>query len=451
MPVKKATKTDFLYLALLIFGLSLSFNFLLINMTSIFSFLGVSGTAIPYLWLAAPVTGLLVQPIVGQLSDDTNSRYGKRRPYILGWGILTVISFFILPFLSALLLIILFIWLIGSSINGCTEGVRALTGDLTTQQNRAKAFALQAALSGLGSGLGASLPYLIDKVYNLVGAQIEIIPHQIPVNIKISFTISSIVVLVTLALMLWRVHEKSHLNHIVHKQSRTTGQKIQRLFKEFYTNTKNMPKAFRYICLVQFITFSAVFIFWLYLPLTIAQNLYGLIPGVDVSNDLANAQLLQKAALATSFYTSIYQYTSVGCAFLIFFFANYLNLRHVYSFCLVLGGISLLLISLTTEHSYFVTYDMIAFGIMWGGVIVVPSVIAIDSIPKGKMGIYLGIFNVSITLPQILLSLVIGPVYSLIFHNKAYFLMIISSLLLLVSAVLMAHNAWSKKGNEVVA
>lgn len=104
MRADKATKKDFFYLAILIFGLSFSFNFLLINMTSIFSFLGVSGSVIPYLWLAAPITGLFVQPIVGQLSDDTNSRYGKRRPYIFAWGVLAIVSFFILPFLSALLL-----------------------------------------------------------------------------------------------------------------------------------------------------------------------------------------------------------------------------------------------------------------------------------------------------------------------------------------------------------
>lgn len=257
------------------------------------------------------------------------------------------------------------------------EGVRALTGDLTNQQNRAKAFALQAALGGISSGLGASLPYLTNKAFNLAGAPIIMVANQIPVNLKLSFLISAVVVLITLALVLWQVHEKRNMTHVIHKKNRTIQDKIKRLFKEFYTNAKKMPKEFRHVCIIQFITFSAIFIFWLYLPLAIAQNLYGLAPNKDVSQHLESAGILQNATLATSFYTSIYHYTSVGCAFLIFFFANSLNLRRVYTGCLLVGCISLLLLALTTRHSSFVTYDMIAFGIMWGGVIVVPSVLAI--------------------------------------------------------------------------
>ena len=443
MTEKNLPKVQLFNLAFLFFGISFAFTFLTANMSSIFKFLGASNAHLPYLWLAAPVTGLIIQPFVGQLSDDTVSKFGKRRPYLLFWGLLASLAFCILPLFNVLSVTVLFIWIIGFSINGCMEAMRALIGDVVTPLYRARVFALQAILGGIGAAVGASLPFLIDQLYGHLHLQIVLLPRQLPLNLKIPFVLSGIVLLATLAWTLYAVKEKPSRYVALLKTSKcklSLQTRVSELFHEFYLTSRSLPKNFVTLCLVQFLLWAGVFTFWLYFTNTIAQNLYGLPLAADLLDKPSYAKILEKAMVAASLYSSIYQYLSVLCAALLFFLPKTAPLKIIYMGILLLGSAGIWMLGLA-QYTWMLMFGIIAVGIMWGAVCTLPYIIAIQMIPKGKMGTYLGILNIGITLPQVLCGLFCGPVYRYIFNYQAADMLILSGGLVLLGALLLGRQA----------
>lgn len=428
-----------LYLATLFFGLTLAFTFLTTNMSSIFKFIGISSVILPYLWLAAPLTGLILQPIVGQLSDNTHTRFGKRRPYLIFWGTLAALSFCCMAFINQFYIILFLIWVISLSINGAIEALRALTGDITNERNRASAFALQAAFGGLGAALGSGLPYLVKRLYDLIHKSNIINPLTIPIDFKIAFFISGIVIIIILTIFLSKVKERKYKHFKSspkYQHSYYFLNAFNLFFHSFINNVKKMPKKFRFLCLIQLITWAGIFIFWLYFPIVIAQNIYHLTPGADIIQDQQNAILFQKATLLASFYSSIYQYVSVIVCFSIFIFSSKLNLKWSYIFSLCCGACSLVILSIMNNFS-FLLVGTVLFGLMWGGVVVLPSILALESLPKSRIGVYLGILNTSITFPQIICGLVLGPIYTYLFQQHANYLLLFASLFIICGIFLM--------------
>lgn len=426
--------------SLIAFGVSFAYTCMTANLSSVFKFLGASSGALPYLWLAAPITGFIIQPIVGQMSDNTYTRFGKRRPYIFFWGVIAIIGFILMPFFDSLLLTVLGIWLIGSSINGCTEGMRALTGDMTTEKDRSQAFALQAGFGGIGAALGSGLPFMIEKIYGLLGKNIILHENSLPINMKLAFIVSGVVMIFILAWSLIHIHEKPHLK----KHQLTTTKKKSKykiveylsFFVSLFHAARKMPKPLRKLCVVQLICWVGIFIFWLYLPIALAQNIYGIPPGADVNSTMQYQILFHNASNDTSYYSSIYLYVSVAYSFVLFLLSNRLRLKDIYVYTLALGGIGLCIISFAHQPALIMT-AIILFGIMWGGVLVIPSILAVRVIPKAKIGLYLGVLNMSICLPQIIAGLGIGPLYTYVFRDHASYTLFFSGLLVIWSAYLM--------------
>lgn len=425
-------KPQILYLGLLSFSINLCFTLQLSNLSGIFKFLGVSSSNLPWLWLAPPIAGLIIQPLVGQLSDDTATRFGKRMPYIISWGVLGALSFLLLPFVGTIMLAVFITLFIDCTLNGSVQGARSLTGDVTKDAERSKAFALQTFFAGIGGAMGTSLPYLIHKFF---------IPHEkpqighIPHNLQYAFVVAGLILIVSLIISFIKIKEKIiKQRYLKKKQGMHIGKRILKILREIWINTKRMPDALRTICIIHALSWIGIFIFWLYFSTALAQNVYG-VPYTPNSALPSYAAAWEKANLDTSMYFSLYQYVSILYAFVLYLLPKISRMRLLHGISIGLGGIGMF--ALGFEHSaLWISLSFIGIGIMWGSIVTLPYAIIMQTLPRGKIGIYLGVFNISITIPQLLCGLFLSPMYVFVFGKHAGYLLIFGGVLIMASSLL---------------
>lgn len=430
MAKKLMTTLQLMQLAIFSFGLQFSNSLLLANLGSLFKFLGAHSETIALLGLAAPISGLIIQPIIGQLSDDTLSRYGKRKPYLFFWGSLAFIACLLLPFTYSLSVAFVLIWILSCSVNGAVEAQRALTGDIVSSKQQAEAFSLQTIFAGVGAGVAGSLPFLLSYI-----PRMSISKHSlgIPLAIKISFFVAALLICACLAWTLMKINEEKTSDTAVlqfadHGNKTSIFSMIWKLFANIFINLKKSPDIIKKLGLIQVFTWMGLYGFWMYFSMAIAQHLYGLSILADLDQEKNNL-ILQKASLVSNFYFSVYQYTSIVYASLLILLSRYYPQKMLHGYSLVLGAIGLWIFCLF--HSNTILFiSMILIGLMWGSIMTLPYSIVASEIPKEKMGIYFGIFNISITLPQILSGLTIPMLYEFIFFKYANLVLVFSALLI---------------------
>lgn len=448
---KYFSKPYLFYLALLAFGISFGFTFQLANLSSVFKFLGATPDQLPFLWLAPPITGLIIQPLIGQMSDDTITQWGKRRPYIIGWGILAMAAFLSLPFFNSLLIVLFFTWIIGASLNGSTEALRALTTDLSQKKERSQAFALQAFLGGIGAALGTSLPYLMNKCCLYFHSSTLPNIGSIPSDLKFSFVMAGLVGGITVFISMLKVKEVPYKHQsLLEKKHKAKPlaiiQRTIKIFRDLGISIKKSSGQFRKYCFIHAAAWLGIFIFWLYFTTALAQNLYGLPPLAHLNTSSSHyAYILQKANLKASLYLSIYQYVSVAYALFLFFILNITEkTKFIHSLSLLIGGTAMALLGFA-DTQLMVVCCMLGIGVMWGSLSILPYTIVSHILPKGKFGVYLGIFNISITIPQIISGLSLSPIYIYLFKGHAMYMMLLAGLLIMLSGLLWLKEAYHSK------
>lgn len=436
------------YLAVLSFGVNLAFNFQLTYLSSVFKFFGAEAGQLSFLWLAPAITGLIVQPVIGQLSDASTMRE-KRRPYAIGSGILAVLSFCLIPHANNLFQAVILIWILNASVNGCLAMWRALTTDLSPPEERAKTFSYHAFLGGVGTAIGVSLPYLTDKFFLLIG-KTPVQNGKLPTNLSLSFIVSGVLLALTLLVSMIKVKEppnENTLQQAVKKEREKVFFKFTvGIFIDLAKDFKTSSFKFKKLCLLNSITALGVFIFWIYFILALAQNFYSLPIGLSEANMSAEAaSILQKATSASSGYLSICQLTNTIYALFLFFLLERTDkTKLIHGISLLIGGAGLVVMGLANKPALLVT-AMIAMGMLIASFGVLPYVIVSHIFPKGKTGIYYGLFNVSITLSQALGALTLSPAYLSIFGGRGSYMMFLAGGLALISAVLWLREAYSSR------
>ena len=450
---RSLVKPNLLYLSVIAFVLNLSFAFQIANLSSIFKFLGAGNSDLPLLWLVPPITGLIVQPLVGQISDDTVNRYGKRRPYIFGWGMLAALSFIILPFTNTLFLALFVTWIIDCSLNGGSECLRALTADLTFKDDdRSKAFALQAFFSGIGSAVGAALPFLINKLEPYLPVKTFFNSCRLPFALNFSLILIGIVLVVLLNISIFKIKEKVKYRPLLlskKKKPITFKRRIYKIFADLYQTIRKSPLPFKKICFAHAMTWAGIFVFWLYFTVTLAQNFFHLPP---ISHHLSPSReytmVLQNASLNASYYFSLYQYVSVFYAVLLYFLSNTERSIYLHTISLLIGGISVASIGFLHDP-YLLWFACVGVGIMWGSMIILPYSIAIRLLPRGRLGTYLGIFNICITAPQLICGLTLKPIYLYVFQGKAGYLLVVAGVMIVASAAMWFRVYMTNLGRPI--
>jgi maltose/moltooligosaccharide transporter len=430
------------YLSLCGFGIQFASSLQMTNTSSLFKFLGAESGEIGFLWLAAPIAGLLIQPIVGQFSDSTMTRYGKRIPYIFVWVILSCLALFALPFIDHLWAAAMGVLVLSCSINGCTEALRALVGDIAPNQQKPTAFAWQAIFSGVGAGIAAILPWLLAYMHVLPKANET--TEKVPMVLQVSLLVGGVVMLVSMLIMVKRIKEKTFVkSHLLHDlqamRHRSHTRKIYGAFKELWKNIKRMPKVIRDFSMVQVFTWIGMFCVWLYFGIGLAQHVFGLPVGVNVADNPNYQRLLEKGTIEAGICFGIYQFISVLYAFLLPKLAEKTSPRAIHAFSLLIGALSLIGIILT-KQIWLIYVLMVGVGIMWGSIMTMPYAIISAELPRSKMGVYLGIFNITITLPQILGGLCMGSITARVFHNHAMYSVVLGGVMIFISGLILLYQ-----------
>jgi len=471
------------------FGIQIGFALQTANMSRIFQALGSSVDRLPALWIAAPLTGLLVQPIVGHLSDRTwLGRFGRRRPYFVAGSILAAVSLFLMPLSSSLLMAAVLLWALDASLNITMEPFRAFVGDMLRKDQHTTGYAVQTAFIGAGAVLGSIFPYALDwwGVSNAAGAS------GIPETVRISFwaggaalllavlwtvlstreyspeelagfgdtaehldteqTIDALAnrsfgtsivwiavgVSVVFAVIEWALEKEVYLLGgllIAYGLANATGIALARrgatsnMLANIVGDFSGMPPIMKRLALVQFFSWSALFIMWINTTPVVAQNFYR-------SPDPASAGY-QDAGNWVGVLFAVYNgVAAVAALTMLPFLARTVGKSRTHMICLLAGAAGYASFFLIHDPKLLVISEL-GIGIAWASILAMPYAILASSLPQRKLGIYMGLFNIFIVIPQLLVATVMGSIMKAFFPDQPIWTMLAAAVVMTIAALAM--------------
>jgi maltose/moltooligosaccharide transporter len=405
------------------FGIQFGWSLQMGNMSAIYEFLGASPEQIPGLWLAAPMTGLLVQPIVGYFSDRTwHPKLGRRRPFFLVGAILSSALLFVMPNAGSVWIAAGVLWVLDSSINVTMEPFRAFVADNLDEKQRSRGFAMQSMFIGLASFIAGYLPQVLVNWFHVSREKTN---GSIPQNILLSFYIGGIVFLVSVLYTVFKSKEYPPT-----ATQTTTEEDKSGFVKEIFDSLRNMPVQMKRLALVNFITWPGLFLMWFYYSTGVASQLFHGDP--QTSSDIYTMGL--EHANTTS---AILNLVTFGFSFSLPFLVGKLGKKLTHTACLLIGGLGLISVYYVQQPN-LLYLSMGLVGIAWASILSMPYSMLSSFIPVQKMGIYMGIFNFFIVLPEILASIFFGKIMSTYLHNDRLMAVQIGGFLLILAGIVCA-------------
>ncbi len=470
--------------------LGIQFGFALqnANVSRIFQTLGADVDSIPILWVAAPVTGLIVQPIIGHMSDKTWGKLGRRRPYFLTGAILASLALIIMPNSPVLWVAAGMLWIMDASINISMEPFRAFVGDMLSNEQRTTGFAMQSFFIGTGAVIASALPYLLTNLFGISNTAPEM---MIPDSVKYSFYIGATVFFLA---VLWTIistreynpeqlasfdegygHEnyggvtenlsihKKKINYFrnsmywiitgflmtylifyfkLEKELNILGfgvvffgviQLLTGLFlkkqrtngmTEIIEDLFHMPRTMGQLAVVQFFSWFALFAMWIYTVPAVTSHIYG-------TSDPTSAAY-NEGANWVGVLMSVYNGFAALIAFLLPVLARYTNRKLTHLIALFFGGLGLISFYFF-KNPYMLIISEIGIGFAWASILSMPYAILTGSLPSNKMGVYMGIFNFFIVIPQILAASILGFITKNIFGGEAIYALILGGISMIIA------------------
>ncbi len=389
------------------FGIQFGWGLQMANTSAIFEHLGAHADQIPILWLAAPLTGLVVQPIIGNLSDNTWGFLGRRRPYFLVGAILASLALIWLPNSSSLWMAVGLLWLLDTAANISMEPFRAFVGDLLPAHQRTKGFAMQSLFIGLGAVLASAMPWLLSNVFELSANSAT--NNTVPQAVKISFYIGAACFLGTVMWTVLTTEERPPRDMEAFREQQERRLGIGATVREIFTAFKQMPPTMRQLAWVQGFSWLGMYCVFLYFPPAIAHNLFG---ATDETSPLYS-QGIEWAGLCIAAYNAVCFFAS----FLLPKLAAATSRPIAHALCLACGGVGLISLWFVPSPAW-VPLPMLGLGVAWSSILSLPYAMLVGALPAKKGGIYMGIFNMFIVLPEIIISLGLGWVMAHLFDNN---------------------------------
>ena len=513
MIYRQKPRLSFMQIWNMSFGfLGIQFGFALqnANVSRIFETLGANVDDIPILWVAAPVTGLIIQPIIGHMSDRSWNRLGRRRPYFLTGAILASLALFFMPNSPALWVAAGTLWIMDASINISMEPFRAFVGDMLSSEQRTRGFAMQSFFIGTGAVVASALPYMLTNWFNVSTEPAA--GKLIPANVKLAFYIGAGVFFLA---VLWTIiktkeyspaeleefdkGEKVARGELLNEQgtrnqepgtqhgAQGTEPRAQgtvnfyrpgiiwlaagavltfvlsrmNIEKELYilgggltlfgllhllagvlqsagkkdnglnsilTDLKNMPPTMGQLAVVQFFSWFALFAMWIYTTSAVTSQVYGT---SDTSTELYN-----KGANWVGVLFAVYNGFAAVVAFLLPVLAKMTSRKITHSISLAAGGISLISISLIGSPQLLIL-PMLGIGMAWASILSMPYAILTGSLPQNKMGVFMGIFNFFIVIPQILAASILGSMVRHLFDGNTMNALIAGGVSMMIAATMV--------------
>lgn len=398
------------------------------NMSAIYEKLGAQPDRIPILWLAAPLTGLLVQPIVGAMSDRTWGPLGRRRPYFLTGAVLASAVLFFMPTSSSLWMAAGLLWILDASINVSMEPFRAFVADKLNDEQRTQGFVTQSFFIGLGATLAGTLP-LVFRWLGVEGAT----PSGIPLTVKYAFQIGA---LAFVGAVIWTVVTTSEYppeDMGAFEQLRRQRRGLRAGVDEVLEAIRQMPRTMRQLAVVQFFTWLGLFCMWLFYVPAVARHVFG---ATDPQSDLYT-----RGVEWGNFTFSIYSIVCFAVAFALPRLAHLTSRKTVYAVGLVCGSAGLLSVWMIRDP-WLLLFSMCGVGIAWASILSMPYAILAGALPPARMGVYMGVFNFFIVLPEVLQALTFGPIIRGLFGagnpNSPIYVVLIGAGCLALAALLVA-------------
>ena len=383
------------------FGIQFGFALQNANSSRIFSTLGANPDELPWFWLAPPVTGLLVQPIIGYLSDNTwHHKWGRRRPFFFMGAIVATLAMFAMPNSTAIWMAVFALWIMDAAINVSMEPFRAFVGDKLDASQHTAGFAMQTFFIGCGSVIASLLPWMFEQL----GASNSAAGGVIPDTVRYSFYLGGIAFITAVTWTVFTSTELPPADLAKFRAERAKRKGIGHAFSEIFAGFVNMPLVMRQLAAVQFFSWAALFVMWVNTTNAVAANVFGT---TDAKSDA-----FQDAGTWVSVMFAVYNGVSAIAAFILPIIARKTNRKMLHMFCLILGGVSLASIMFITDK-YWLLLPMVGVGIAWASILTVPFAILAGSLPPEKMGFYMGTFNFTIVIPQIIMI----PVLPFILKN----------------------------------
>ncbi len=403
------------------FGFALQGGF----MSRIFQTLGAEVDDIPGLWIAAPLTGLVVQPIIGYLSDNTWSpKFGRRKPFFLIGAILASITLFFMPHSPALWIAAGLLWVLDSSINISMEPFRALVADKLPESQRSNGFVIQTLIIGIGTWIASNLPWLVNKL----GVSNEAAAGVIPQSVVVAFSVGALVFLASILYTIITTKEDPPVD----LEKFQSEKRESRFIPDLITSLKEMPSTMKKLGLIQFFSWFAFFTMWSLSMPALTEHVFNS-PKPDVKeyaqldkdgDALKNEKkeviylnaekkleyeskdkVYNDAADLVGSATGVYGLSSMAFALLLTFYTmkNKINRKYIHMGSLILGGLGFIYMFYATPSTLM--YSFILIGFSWGSILSMPYAMLSSSVNPNKMGMMMGLFNMFIVIPQIIAAL----------------------------------------------
>ncbi len=416
------------------FGFALQGGF----MSRIFQTLGADKDAIPLLWIAAPLTGLLVQPIIGYLSDNTwHPKLGRRKPYFLIGAILSSLALFVVPHSPALWIAAGLLWVLDASINISMEPFRALVADKLPNSQRSYGFVMQTLIIGIGTWIASNLPWIVNQL----GVSNDAEAGVVPMSVKVAFGIGALVFLLSILYTIFTTKEYPPEN----LEEFQAEKKESRFFKDTFTAIGEMPSTMRKLGVIQFFSWFAFFTMWSMATPALTEHVYKAPAPVEKNYNLDLAEdsetfraanlKYQDAANLVGSAMGIYGLSSMAFALLLTFYTSKykINRKYIHLVSLILGGIGFISMYVATPQTLMFCFVLI--GISWGSILSMPYAMLSGAVNPKKMGMMMGLFNMFIVLPQIVAALGgINILYKLI-GPETIFAMTLAGIALIIAGL----------------
>jgi maltose/moltooligosaccharide transporter len=443
LPKPKMSVLQIIFMSFGFLGIQFGFALQNGNTSRILRSFGADVEQLPMFWIVAPLVGMIVQPIIGHYSDRTWNKLGRRKPYFLVGAILSSIALVVLPNSSLLTSVLPVLWMgagmvmiMDASFNVSMEPFRALVADNLPESQRTSGFAIQTFLIGIGAVVGSALPSLLAQM----GFSQEAGASGVADNIRYSFYIGAVVFMAAILVTVFFSKEYPPEQYAQYHGQADTDVKEKSSLLDIFKDFKNMPRTMKQLGLVQFFSWFALFSMWVFTTDAVATHVYGLTGEYSKSIEYNTAGNVVSSAFG------VYNLVAAVYALCLPLLAKFLGRKGTHAFSLLAGGVGLLSIYFIKDPA-MLTYSMIGVGLAWASILAMPYVILSGSIPAGKLGIYMGIFNFFITLPQIVNGIFGGFIVKHFYNGQSIYAIVLAGFLLICAAVsvLFVYDAGAEK------
>lgn len=418
------------------FGIQFSFGLQQSNMSPIYGYLGADESTLPYLWLAGPITGLIVQPIIGAMSDKTTSKLGRRTPYFLIGALLCSLGLLFMPFSPTLWMAASLLWILDAANNVTMEPYRAFVSDKLNEAQSNIGFLVQSAFTGLGQ----TLAYLSPAILVFMGMNKDAVnAHHVPYMTICAFIIGAFF---SLGSVLWSVKTTPEIPlsaaeiEAINKQPKG----IKPLWDEIVSAFKDMPLIMKQLALMMLFQWYAMFCYWQYIVLSLSTTFFG-------TTDATTAGF-RDANLINAKIGGFYNFVAFLAAFAMIPLVQKIGAKYTHATCLLLAGLAML--SIPSIHSQALLFvPMIGVGLAWASIMGNPYGMLASALPKARVGIYMGIFNMFIVIPMFIQIMTLPLYYKTLLHgNPENVIRLAGALLIIASAAALRVSNHHKNNNK---